>query len=103
MVFLTFRSASKHVLFVLRVDPTARDAGVTVKWGPPLIGAPRPHFTGTMGPSGSILPVRWGLGGPILPVRWGSLHENRATFMRMGPPSDIKLRYLHTTCEIGCY
>ena len=27
VVFLTFRSASKHVLFALGVDPTARDAG----------------------------------------------------------------------------
>ena len=27
VAFLTFRSASKHVLFALGVDPTARDAG----------------------------------------------------------------------------
>ena len=27
MVFLTSRSASKHILFALSVDPTARDAG----------------------------------------------------------------------------
>ena len=27
MAFLTSRSASKHVLFALDVDPTARDAG----------------------------------------------------------------------------
>ena len=27
MAFLTSRSASKHVLFALGVDPTARDAG----------------------------------------------------------------------------
>ena len=27
MAFLTFMSASKHVLFALSVDPTARDAG----------------------------------------------------------------------------
>ena len=26
MAFLTYRSASKHVLFALGVDPTARDA-----------------------------------------------------------------------------
>ena len=30
MVFLTSRSASKHVLFALSVDPTARDAGECV-------------------------------------------------------------------------
>ena len=27
MAFLTYKSASKHVLFALGVDPTARDAG----------------------------------------------------------------------------
>ena len=27
VVFLTFRSVSKHILFALGVDPTARDAG----------------------------------------------------------------------------
>ena len=30
MAFLTSRSASKHVLFALGVDPTARDAGEPV-------------------------------------------------------------------------
>ena len=27
VAFLTFRSASKHILFALGVDPTARDTG----------------------------------------------------------------------------
>ena len=45
-------------------NPVSWENGDPLKWGPPKMGTPGPHFSGRMGTRVPIFPVKWGPGSP---------------------------------------